>query len=222
MTSRDELIRLLASPAGAKELLQRAQSDEAIAEALDSLDDLLPEQALTLLGAIEDPSDEPDLDEEAATAVRRDVRSLLENAPRREHVLLSGMDALLIDGTVEALSNLFRRSVRSENGLWWTSNECLLDDTGELASANDLRFEVARYLQLWSDEEPSDEVPLLVTWSRRAVVRVPQLFRHMRAERTTDTGIFLKLQPPEAWNKARRDRWSLPKSGAPQFAEVGV
>ena len=100
MNKREQLIRLLGSPSGARELLHLARTDGAIAEALDSLEDLEPEQALTLLGAIEDASDESDLDEDAAAGVRRDVSMLLEDATPRERELLNQVDALVIDGAL--------------------------------------------------------------------------------------------------------------------------
>lgn len=217
MTNLKDL-KLQFTSSGARMRLDSLEYDEEVEE-------MTSQQLLAALGV--DPEEEYDaeaeINEAAAAQVRDDVRLLLEYAPLAERELLGDLDALLIDGAVEAVSNVFRtraREAREAGVLTWLKNQEISADQRPLLQKDDLQLTVARYLNLWSTEtsdEPADSARRLVTWARRAAVRAPELFRHAKVIDITEERLILVPQPRDLWSKPRRNRWSVRCSVPPML-----
>jgi len=188
--------------------LARARTDEALAEQLDSLDALEPAQALLALGAQEE--DDPAIDADEAAYVGRAVSDLLSMAPPQEKHFLPPLGPLELDSGIEALSNVFRRYTTNQRAVTWLTSGNVEHETGVL-EASELALEVARYVDLWVGEAepplPAPEATAFVLWARRAVQRVPALFRHVEVQQTTDGGVVLVGLPLERWSRVREERW---------------
>jgi hypothetical protein len=206
--NREELLKLLGSVSCAKELLQLAGSDDQVEQALDALDELKPEHALTLLGAM-DAEDEGEIDEDESASVRDAVNVLLLDAPKAElDILGEEPDPFLVDGATESLSNLFRKCA-TDGMLSWEADGGIRSAQVVRATPSDVHLTVARYLQLWVDdtEEPAPFVGKLVEWSQRAIIRVPSLFRHVVLRDVANDNLLLELLPTADWDRSPAERW---------------
>ncbi len=120
----------------------------------------------------------------------------------------------------EAVSLLLRRYVSKRNlyGVFMRSNgDVVAYDNGVVViTASQLALEVARFTDLWEDNEVEDselkvsvEAFAMVFWMREVLNQQPNLFRHFAASITNNPDrIFLTEISPENRVDDARQRWS--------------
>ncbi|HTV20304.1 MAG TPA: hypothetical protein VMG12_16580 [Polyangiaceae bacterium] len=205
------LAQILLQPGGIVQLFQRAASDARLARELDDLDDVSLDDAFAELSAIGDDVDDDEREVQlTAEGIRDDVRLLFADASASEMALVPRIDPLVLDGALEAVSNVFRRT-GSERVGWTAAQDVVIDDV-VVQRRYDVSLEVARYVGLWSEAaptEPAPEVHQTVHWAWTTALRVPELFRHVRAIEVQPAIVWLAPQPRNLWGKSRRERWMV-------------
>ena len=209
------IVHLLSQPNGIVELFRRASTDEQLAEQLDELDDVSLDEALDKLYAIEGHGDADDDDadvEDTANLIRQSVQLLFVDASSSERSLVEGIDPLVLDGALEAMSNVFRRGSGAGSLLIWSMSHDVMLDKGMFLSRDNLHLEVARYVGLWREDlpaAPATQVVRAVGWARAAIPRIPELFRHVVAVDVDASSVWLAAQPRSAWQRPRAERWTI-------------
>lgn len=133
--------------------------------------------------------------------------------------LIKKHGATLLYSATEAVSLLIRRysSAHKEEPLYFASQGHLCDERmGISVKDDDIALEIARFTDLWEDEDatdenlvPSEDAEILLRWLFGAMEQQPYLLRHYRATKTNDNWIRLDAislkeredDPAKRWSK---------------------